>query len=131
MTARTASRTGTAYDKQLARAFVKVKGASRGAWLASLGAIARVQTGGPRYFASLVRDGERFEVKARKSANEMVAAVRPYLGKLQRAYGEGVVAMRGRFARVQNGAAKAAAPATKRVRRTVRPATTRARRAAS
>jgi hypothetical protein len=62
------ARTANAYEQQLTQVFGKVKGASRGAWLAGLGAVARVQSRAPRYVAGLVKDGQRFEGRALKSA---------------------------------------------------------------
>lgn len=119
-----------AYERQLTQVFGKVKGASRGAWLAGLGAVARVQSRAPRYVSGLVKDGERFEGRALKSANEILATIResrgygavqkaaqPYLGQLRKAYGETATAVRSRL----NGAAKRPVAKAKRsVKRTVK-----------
>jgi poly(hydroxyalkanoate) granule-associated protein len=96
------ARSASAYEQQITQVFGKVKGASRGAWLAGLGAVARVQSQAPRYVSGLVKDGERFEGRALKSANEILAtikesrgygavqkAAKPYLGKLRKAYAGG------------------------------------------
>lgn len=104
------ARSASAYEQQLTQVFGKVKGASRGAWLAGLGAVARVQSQAPRYVSGLVKDGERFEGRALKSANEIIAtikesrgygavqkAAKPYLGKLRKAYGETATAVRSRL----------------------------------
>jgi poly(hydroxyalkanoate) granule-associated protein len=125
------ARTANAYEQQLTQVFGKVKGASRGAWLAGLGAVARVQTRAPRYVAGLVKDGQRFEGRALKSAGEIVAtikesrgyevvqkAAKPYIGKLQKAYGETATAMRTRLTR--NGVRKAGATAKRSVKRTAK-----------
>jgi poly(hydroxyalkanoate) granule-associated protein len=133
MTARTVS-----YERQFANVFGKVKGASRGAWLAGLGAVARVQSQAPRYVSGLVKDGERFEGRALKSAEQIIAtikesrgyetvrkATRPYVGKLRRAYGETATAVRTRLA--GNGAAKTLTAAKRSVKRTAKTATRRAK----
>jgi poly(hydroxyalkanoate) granule-associated protein len=135
MTARTAN----AYEQQLTQVFGKVKGAYRGAWLAGLGAVARVQTQAPRYVAGLVKEGERFEGRALKSAEQIIAtikesrgyekvrkAARPYVGKLQRAYGETATAVRSRL--TGNEATKVIAKAKRSVKRTTKSAVRRAKR---
>lgn len=135
MTARTAS----AYEQQLVQVFGKVKGAYRGAWLAGLGAVARVQTQAPRYVAGLVKEGERFEGRALKSAGEIITtikesrgyekmrkAARPYVGKIQKAYGETATAVRKSLK--GNGVAKAVATAKRDVRRAAKTASRRAKR---
>jgi hypothetical protein len=134
------ARTANAYEQQLSQVFVKVKGASRGAWLAGLGAVARVQSHAPRYVAGLVKDGQRFEGRALKSAGEIVAtikesrgygvmqkAAKPYIGKLQKAYGETATAVRTRL--TGNGVTKAVATAKRSVKRTAKTASRRAKRA--
>jgi poly(hydroxyalkanoate) granule-associated protein len=131
------ARTANAYEQQLAQVLVKVKGASRGAWLAGLGAVARVQTQAPRYVAGLVKDGERFEGRALKSAEEIVAtikesrgyekvrkAARPYIGKLQRAYGETATAVRARL----KASGATVATGKRSVKRTAKTAARRAKR---
>jgi len=133
------ARTANAYEQQLTQVFGKMKGASRGAWLAGLGAVARVQSRAPRYVAGLVKDGQRFEGRALKSAGEIVAtikesrgygamqkAARPYIGKLQKAYGETATAMRTRLS--GNGAKKTVASAKRSVKRTAKSAARRAKR---
>ena len=133
------ARTANAYEQQLSQVFVKVKGASRGAWLAGLGAVARVQTQAPRYVAGLVKEGERFEGRALKSAGEIIAtikesrgyekvrkAAKPYVGKLQKAYGETATAVRTRLK--GNGVTKAVATAKRSVKRTAKTAARRAKR---
>ena len=135
MTARTAN----AYEQQLTQVFGKVKGAYRGAWLAGLGAVARVQSQAPRYVAGLVKDGERFEGRALKSAEQVIAtikesrgyekvrkAARPYVGKLQKAYGETATAVRKTLK--GNGMAKAVASAKRDVKRTAKTTVRRATR---
>jgi hypothetical protein len=135
------ARTASAYEKQLTQVFGKVKGASRGAWLAGLGAVARVQTQAPRYIAGLVRDGERFEGRAIRSAGELFATVksspgyaavrkatRPYVGKLQKVYGETTAVVRKRI-RAANGK-DVVATAKRTVKRATRTATRRTKRAA-
>jgi len=134
------ARTANAYEQQLSQVFVKVKGASRGAWLAGLGAVARVQSHAPRYVAGLVKDGQRFEGRALKSAGEIVAtikesrgygvmqkAAKPYIGKLQKAYGETATAVRTRL--TGNGVTQAVATAKRSVKRTAKTASRRAKRA--
>jgi poly(hydroxyalkanoate) granule-associated protein len=136
MTARTAS----AYEQQLTQVFGKMKGASRGAWLAGLGAVARVQSRAPRYMSGLVKDGERFEGRALKSAGEIIAtikdsrgyevvqkAAKPYIGKLRKAYGETATVVRTRLK--GNGAKNTAATAKRSVKRTAKTAARRAKRA--
>jgi poly(hydroxyalkanoate) granule-associated protein len=133
------ARTANAYERQLTQVFGKVKGASRGAWLAGLGAVARVQSRAPRYVSGLVKDGERFEGRALKSAGEIIAtikdsrgyevvqkAAKPYLGKLQKAYGETATAVRTRLK--GNGARKVVAQAQRRVKRTAKTVARRAKR---
>ena len=135
MTARTAN----AYEQQLTQVFGKVKGAYRGAWLAGLGAVARVQSQAPRYVAGLVKDGERFEGRALKSAEQVIAtikesrgyekvrkAARPYVGRLQKAYGETATAMRRSLQ--GNGMTKAVASAKRDVKRTAKTTARRAKR---
>jgi poly(hydroxyalkanoate) granule-associated protein len=135
MTARTAN----AYEQQLTQVFGKVKGAYRGAWLAGLGAVARVQTQAPRYVAGLVKEGERFEGRALKSAEQVIAtikesrgyekvrkAARPYVGRLQKAYGETAIAVRKTLK--GNGVAKAVATAKRDVKRTAKSSVRRAKR---
>lgn len=134
------ARTANAYEQQFTQVFGKVKGAYRGAWLAGLGAVARVQTQAPRYVAGLVKEGERFEGRALKSANEILAtikesrgyatvrkAARPYVGKLQKVYGETSTAVRKSLK--GNGVAKAVATAKRDVKRTAKTAARRAKRA--
>ena len=133
------ARTANAYEQQLTQVFGKVKGASRGAWLAGLGAVARVQSRAPRYMSGLVKDGERFEGRALKSAGEIIAtikesrgydvvqkAAKPYIGKLQKAYGETAIAVRTRLS--GNGVRKAGATAKRNVKRTAKSAARRAKR---
>jgi poly(hydroxyalkanoate) granule-associated protein len=133
------ARTANAYEQQLTQVFGKVKGASRGAWLAGLGAVARVQSRAPRYMSGLVKDGERFEGRALKSAGEIIAtikesrgydvvqkAAKPYIGKLQKAYGETAIAVRTRLS--GNGVKKAGATAKRSVKRTAKSAARRAKR---
>ncbi len=121
------ARSTRAYERQLTQVFGKVKGASRGAWLAGLGAVARVQSQAPRYVSGLVKDGERFEGRALKSANEVIATIResrgygavqkaakPYLGKLRKTYGKTASTVRSRF---NAGAAKPVAKAKRAARR--------------
>ena len=135
MTARTAN----AYEQQLTQVFGKVKGAYRGAWLAGLGAVSRVQHQAPRYVAGLVKEGERFEGRALKSAGEIIAtikesrgyetvrkATRPYVGKLQKVYDETATAVRQSLK--GNGVAKAVSTAKREVRRTAKTAARRAKR---
>jgi hypothetical protein len=135
------ARIGNAYEAQFAQVFGKVKGASRGAWLAGLGAVARVQTQAPRYIAGLVREGERVEGRAIKSAGELLATVksspgyvavrkaaRPYVGKLQKVYGETAAVVRERI-RAANGKG-VVATAKRTVKRTAKTATRRVKRAA-
>jgi poly(hydroxyalkanoate) granule-associated protein len=135
MTARTAN----AYEQQLTQVFGKVKGAYRGAWLAGLGAVARVQTQAPRYVAGLVKEGERFEGRALKSAEQVIATIkesrgyekvrkvaRPYVGRLQKAYGETAIAVRKTLK--GNGVAKAVATAKRDVKRTAKSSVRRAKR---
>ena len=135
------ARIGNAYEAQFAQVFGKVKGASRGAWLAGLGAVARVQTKAPRYIAGLVREGERFEGRAVKTAGELLATVkaspgyvavrkaaRPYVGKLQKVYGETASVVRKRI-RAANGKG-VVATAKRTVKRATKTATRRAKRAA-
>lgn len=134
------ARTANAYERELTQVFGKVKGAYRGAWLAGLGAVARVQTQAPRYVAGLVKEGERFEGRALKSANEILAtikesrgyetvrkAARPYVGKLQKAYGETATAVRKSLK--GNGVAKAVTTAKRDVKRAAKTATRRVKRA--
>ncbi len=134
------ARTANAYEQQLTQVFGKVKGASRGAWLAGLGAVARVQARAPRYMSGLVKDGERFEGRALKSANEIIAtikdsrgyevvqkAARPYIGKLRKAYGETASVVRTRLK--GNGAKKTVAAAKRSVKRTAKSVARRAKRA--
>lgn len=136
MTARTAN----AYEQQLTQVFGKVKGASRGAWLAGLGAVARVQSRAPRYMSGLVRDGERFEGRALKSAGDIIAtikdsrgyevvqkAAKPYIGKLRKAYGETATVVRTRLK--GNGAKKTVAAAKRSAKRTAKTVARRAKRA--
>ena len=117
--------------------FGKVKVASRGAWLAGLGAIARVQTTAPRVYASLVRDGEQFEGRAMRSAQRVVNAVktsrgyetvekagRTYARKLRKAYAGTTAAVR---PQAKTAAKPAAAKRT--VKRTARTVVRRAKRA--
>lgn len=133
------ARTANAYEQQLTQVFGKVKGASRGAWLAGLGAVARVQSRAPRYMSGLVKDGERFEGRALKSAGEIIAtikdsrgyevvqkAAKPYIGKLQKAYGETATAVRTRLK--ANGAKKTVASAKRSVKRSAKTAVRRAKR---
>lgn len=133
------ARTANAYEQQLTQVIGKVKGASRGAWLAGLGAVARVQSRAPRYMSGLVKDGERFEGRALKSAGEIIAtikeshgygvvrkAAKPYIGKLQKAYGETATAVRTRLK--GNGAKKTVAAAKRRVKRTAKTVARRAKR---
>jgi hypothetical protein len=133
------ARTANAYELNINRALGAVKGASRGAWLAGLGAVARVQSNAPRYFASLVREGERFEGRAMKTAGELFATVksspgyaavrkvtRPYVGLLQTVYGETASVVRGRVA---SGAGKQAGTAKRAVKRAAGKTRTRAKRA--
>ena len=133
------ARTANAYEQQLTQVFGKVKGASRGAWLAGLGAVARVQSRAPRYMSGLVKDGERFEGRALKSANEIIATIRdsrgyevvqkaakPYIGKLRKAYGETATAVRTRLK--GNGAQKTVAAAKRSVKRTAKTVARRAKR---
>ncbi len=133
------ARTANAYEQQLTQVFGKVKGASRGAWLAGLGAVARVQSRAPRYMSGLVKDGARFEGRALKSAGEIIAtikesrgydvvqkAAKPYIGKLQKAYGETAIAVRTRLS--GNGVRKAGATAKRNVKRTAKSAARRAKR---
>ena len=135
MTARTAN----AYEQQLTQVFGKVKGASRGAWLAGLGAVARVQSRAPRYMSGLVKDGERFEGRALKSAGDIIAtikdsrgyevvqkAAKPYIGKLRKAYGETATVVRTRLK--GNGAKKTVAAAKRSVKRTAKTVARRAKR---
>lgn len=135
MTARTAN----AYEQQLTQVIGKVKGAYRGAWLVGLGAVARVQTHAPRYVAGLVKEGERFEGRAFKSAEQVIATIKesrgyekvrkaawPYVGKLQKAYGETATAVRRSLK--GNGVAKAVTSAKRDVRRTAKTAVRRAKR---
>jgi poly(hydroxyalkanoate) granule-associated protein len=104
------ARTATAYELQINRALGAVRSASRGAWLAGLGAVARVRSTAPRYFASLVREGERFEGRAKRTAGALIASVksspgyaavrraaRQYVGRLQKVYGETASAVRARI----------------------------------
>ena len=134
------ARTANAYEQQLTQVFGKVKGASRGAWLAGLGAVARVQARAPRYMSGLVKDGERFEGRALKSAGEIIAtikdsrgyevvqkAAKPYIGKLRKAYGETATVVRTRL--TGNGAKKTVAAAKRSVKRTAKTAARRAKRA--
>jgi poly(hydroxyalkanoate) granule-associated protein len=134
------ARTANAYEQQLTQVFGQVKGASRGAWLAGLGAVARVQSRAPRYMSGLVKDGERFEGRALKSAGEIIAtikdsrgyevvqkAAKPYIGKLRKAYGETATAVRTRL--TSNGAKKTVASAKRSVKRTAKTAVRRAKRA--
>jgi hypothetical protein len=133
------ARTANAYERQLTQVFGKFKGASRGAWLAGLGAVARVQSQAPRYVSGLVRDGERFEGRALKSAGEIFAtikdsrgygavqkAAKPYLGKLKKAYGETATAVRTHLK--GNGAKKAVAQAQRSVKRTAKTVVRKAKR---
>jgi hypothetical protein len=135
------ARIGNAYEAQLAQVFGKVKGASRSAWLAGLGAVARVQSQAPRYIAGLVRDGERFEGRAIKSAGELFATVksspgyaavrkatRPYVGRLQKVYGETASVVRKRI-RAANGK-DVVATAKRTVKRATKRPTRRVKRAA-
>jgi len=134
------ARIGNAYEAQVAQVFGKVKGASRGAWLAGLGAVARVQSQAPRYIAGLVREGERVEGRAIKSAGELLATVksspgytavrkaaRPYVGKLQKVYGETASVVRKRI-RAANGK-DVITTAKRAVRRTTKATTRRVKRA--
>jgi poly(hydroxyalkanoate) granule-associated protein len=114
------------YEAQVSRVIVRMKGASRAAWLAGLGALSRVQTNAPRVYADLVREGAVYEGRARRSALRAIDAVKATRGyetveKAARTYGRKL-------------SAAYAAPATTRARaatkRTARPATTRAKRAA-
>lgn len=133
------ARSASAYERQFTQVFGKVKGASRGAWLAGLGAVARVQSQAPRYVSGLVKDGERFEDRALKSAGGIIAtikdsrgyetvqkAARPYLGKLKKAYGETATAVRARLK--GNRAKKAVAQAKRSVKRTAGTVTRKAKR---
>jgi hypothetical protein len=133
------ARTASGYEQQLTQVFGKVKGAYRGAWLAGLGAVARVQAQAPRYVAGLVKEGERFEGRALKSAGEIIAtikesrgyekvrmAARPYVGKLQKAYGETATAVRKSLK--ANGVAKTVASAKRDLKRTTKTAVRRAKR---
>lgn len=121
------ARTANGYEIQLSRALCAVRGASRGAWLASLGAVSRVRSTAPRYFASLVREGERFEGRAKKTAGELIATVksspgyaavrkatRPYVGRLQKVYGETASVVRARIGAVAAKRDSASKQATKR-----------------
>ena len=74
------SRNLQAHEVPVSRVLGKVKVASRGAWLAGLGAIARVQRRVPTVYATLVREGERFEGRAVKSAQRVVEAVKASRG---------------------------------------------------
>lgn len=68
------------HEVPVARVIGKVKVASRGAWLAGLGAIARVQRRVPTVYATLVREGEQFEGRAVRSAQRVVEAVKSSRG---------------------------------------------------
>lgn len=127
-----------AYEVQVSKVLGKVKVASRGAWLAGLGAIARVQTTAPRVYASLVREGEQFEGRAVRSAQRVVKAVKAtrgyetvekagqtYARKLRKAYAGTAAAVR---PHARSAAAKPAA-AKRTVKRTARTAVRRAKRA--
>ena len=133
------ARTANVYEQQLTQVFGKVKGASRGAWLAGLGAVARVQSRAPRYMSGLVKDGERFEGRALKSAGDIIAtikdsrgyevvqkAAKPYIGKLRKAYGETATVVRTRLK--GNGAKKTVAAAKRSVKRTAKTVARRAKR---
>ena len=122
------ARTANGYEIQLSRALGAVRGVSRGAWLAGLGAVSRVQSTAPRYFASLVREGERFEGRAKKTAGELIATVksspgyaavhratRPYVGRLQRAYGETASVVRARIGAIAAKQDPASKRASKRI----------------
>src|SRR5512137_3193700 len=74
------SRNVQAYEVPVSRVLGKVKVASRGAWLAGLGAIARVQRRAPTVYATLVREGAQFEGRAVKSARRVVEAVKSSRG---------------------------------------------------
>jgi poly(hydroxyalkanoate) granule-associated protein len=74
------SRNIQAHEVPVSRVFGKVKVASRGAWLAGLGAIARVQRRAPTVYATLVREGAQFEGRAVKSARRVVDAVKASRG---------------------------------------------------
>jgi len=128
------------YEVQVSKVVGKVKVASRGAWLASLGAIARVQTTAPRVYATLVREGEQFEGRAVRSARRMVKAVqatrgyetvekagRAYARTLRKAYSGTATAVR---PHAQAAAAKPAA-AKRAVKRATRTAVRRTKRATS
>ena len=127
------ARTANAYEIQINRAVGAVKGASRGAWLAGLGAVARVQMQAPRYIATLVREGERFEGRAIKSAGHLFATVksspgyvavrkvaRPYVGTLQKVYGETASVVRARIAAANGKPIVAAKRAVKRAAKKTR-----------
>lgn len=134
------ARTANGYEIQLSRALGAVRGASRGAWLAGLGAVSRVQSTAPRYFASLVREGERFEGRAKKTAGELLATVksspgyaavrkaaRPYVGRLQKVYGETASVVR---ARIGAAAARPGAAPKRAVKRVAKGARAQMKRAA-
>ena len=126
------------YEVQVSKVVGKVKVASRGAWLASLGAIARVQTTAPRVYATLVREGEQFEGRAVRSARRVVKAVKATRGyetveKAGRAYARKLrSAYAGRVAAVRPHAQAAKPAAAKRsVKRVTRTTVRRVKRAAA
>jgi hypothetical protein len=127
------SRNVQAYEVQVQRVFGKVKGASRAAWLASLGAISRVQTNVPRVYANLVREGAAYEGHAVRSAKRMVEAVkatrgfgtvektaRTYQRKLRKAYVEAAAVVRPKVATAKAKPAAAKRTAKRVVRKTAR-----------
>jgi poly(hydroxyalkanoate) granule-associated protein len=127
------SRNVQAYEAQVNRVFGKVKVASRGAWLAGLGAIARVQQQAPNVYAELVREGEQFEGRAVRSAKRMVDAVkasrgyetverasRAYTRKLRKAYQGTAAAVRPQAAAVKTKPAAGKRAAKRVVRKTAR-----------
>lgn len=129
------SRNVQAYEQQVTRVFGKVKVASRGAWLAYLGAIARVQQQAPSVYANLVREGEQFEGRAVRSAKRMVDAVKATRGyetveRTSRAYARRLrKAYTGTTVTTRPQAAKPAA-AKRSVKRTAKTAVRRVKRAA-
>lgn len=122
-----------AYEAQVSKVFGKVKVASRHAWLASLGAISRVQTNVPRVYAELVREGTQYEGRAKRSAQRAIDAVkssrsfetvektaRTYQRKLRKAYAETAAVVRPQAAAVKAKPAAAKRAAKRVVRKTAR-----------
>lgn len=128
------SRNVQVHEVPVSRVFGKVKVASRGAWLAGLGAIARVQRRAPTVYATLVREGEQFEGRAVKSARRVVDAVKASRGyeAVERTGRDYAKRLRSAYVTRVNAVTADAAPAKRSVKRkaTARTTARRVKRAA-